>query len=69
MYFNKELFRVLVLSDFELSPFEISKRIGVSYSNFLLWMNGESEPKTENIKKIAEYFSKDINCFFKIVQV
>jgi transcriptional regulator with XRE-family HTH domain len=63
-YFNKELLKCLMLT-VDKSSAEIAREIDVSYSSFWNWINGLSFPWNRNAKKIADYFSVDVNMFWK----
>lgn len=39
-----------------VTPYKVSKETGVSQSTLSDWKRGISTPKTENMKKIADYF-------------
>lgn len=50
-----EIFEQL-LQKYGLSAYKVSKETGVTQSTLSDWKRGRSTPKTDNLKKIADYF-------------
>lgn len=50
-----EIFEQL-LHKYGLTEYKVSKETGVTQSTLSDWKRGRSTPKTENMKKIADYF-------------
>ena len=44
--------------------YRVSKDTGISNSTFTDWKYGRSVPKTDKLRKIAEYFDVNLNYFF-----
>jgi len=63
-YFNKELLNCLVLKSGKTDK-EIVEELKISYSTLWGWRGGEFRPWNRNLKKLADYFGVNVNCFFK----
>lgn len=50
-----EIFEQL-LQKYGLTAYKVAKETGVTQSTLSDWKNGRSKPKTENLKKIADFF-------------
>lgn len=50
-----EIFEQL-LQKYGVTAYKVSKETGVTQSTLSDWKNGRSTPKTDNMKKIADYF-------------
>ena len=50
-----EIFEQL-LQKYGLTAYKVSKETGITQSTLSDWKRGRSTPKTENMKKIADYF-------------
>lgn len=44
-----------------VSPYKVSKDTGVTQSTLSDWKRGRSTPKTDNMKKIADYFGVTVD--------
>lgn len=55
-----EIFMQL-LQKYGVSPYKVSKETGVSQSMLSDWKKGRSTPKTDNMKKIADYFGVSVD--------
>lgn len=54
-----EIFSEL-LQKYGVTPYKVSKETGVSQSTLSDWKRGISTPKTDNMKKIADYFGVSV---------
>ena len=54
-----EIFEQL-LQKYGLTAYKVSKETGVTQSTLSDWKRGRSTPKTENMKKIADYFGVSV---------
>ncbi len=50
-----EIFEQL-LQKYGVTAYKVSKETGITQSTLSDWKRGRSTPKTENMKKIADYF-------------
>lgn len=57
--FMYEIFSEL-LQKYGVTPYKVSKETGVSQSTLSDWKRGISTPKTDNMKKIADYFGVSV---------
>ncbi len=48
---------------FEVTDYAVSKKTGVSTSTLTNWKYGRYNPKTEKLKKLADYFGVPIEYF------
>ena len=55
-----EIFMQL-LQDYGITPYKVSKETGISQSTFSDWKKGRSTPKSDNMKKIADYFGVSVD--------
>lgn len=55
-----EIFEQL-LQKYGLSAYKVSKETGITQSTLSDWKRGRSTPKTENMKKIADYFGVTVD--------
>lgn len=55
-----EIFEQL-LRKYGLSAYKVSKETGITQSTLSDWKRGRSTPKTENMKKIADYFGVTVD--------
>ncbi|MDD3570283.1 MAG: helix-turn-helix transcriptional regulator [Lachnospiraceae bacterium] len=55
-----EIFNQL-LQKYGLTPYKVSKEIGVSQSTLSDWKLGKITPKTDTLKKIADYFGVTVD--------
>ena len=55
-----EIFEQL-LQKYDLSAYKVSKETGITQSTLSDWKRGRSTPKTENMKKIADYFGVTVD--------
>ena len=55
-----EIFEQL-LRQYGISAYKVAKETGVTQSTLSDWKRGRSTPKTENMKKIANYFGVSID--------
>ena len=55
-----EIFEQL-LQEYGLSAYKVSKETGITQSTLSDWKRGRSTPKTENMKKIADYFGVTVD--------
>ena len=55
-----EIFEQL-LQKYGISAYKVSKTTGVTQSTLSDWKRGRSTPKSENMKKIADYFGVSID--------
>lgn len=54
-----EIFEQL-LQKYGLTAYKVSKETGITQSTLSDWKRGRSTPKTENMKKIADYFGVSV---------
>lgn len=54
-----EIFSKL-LQKYGITPYKVSKETGISQSTLSDWKRGISTPKTDNMKKIADYFGVSV---------
>lgn len=54
-----EIFSKL-LQKYGVTPYKVSKETGISQSTLSDWKRGISTPKTDNMKKIADYFGVSV---------
>ena len=55
-----EIFEQL-LQKYKVTAYKVSKETGVTQSTLSDWKRGRSTPKTDNMKKIADYFGISID--------
>lgn len=55
-----EIFEQL-LQSFGVSAYKVAKETGVTQSTLSDWKRGRSTPKTENMKKLADYFGVSVD--------
>lgn len=55
-----EIFEQL-LQKYGLTAYKVSKETGITQSTLSDWKRGRSTPKTENMKKIADYFGVTVD--------
>ena len=55
-----EIFELL-LQRFGVSAYKVSKETGVTQSTLSDWKRGRSTPKSDNMKKIADYFGVSVD--------
>jgi len=55
-----EIFEQL-LQKYGVTAYKVSKEAGVTQSTLSDWKRGRSTPKTENMKKIADYFGVSVD--------
>lgn len=55
-----EIFEQL-LQKYGVTAYKVSKETGITQSTLSDWKRGRSTPKTDNMKKIADYFGVSIN--------
>ncbi len=55
-----EVFEQL-LQKYHLTAYKVSKETGITQSTLSDWKRGRSTPKTENMKKIADYFGVSVD--------
>ena len=55
-----EIFEQL-LQKYGLTAYKVSKETGITQSTLSDWKRGRSTPKTENMKKIADYFGVSVD--------
>lgn len=55
-----EIFEQL-LQKYGVTAYKVSKESGVTQSTLSDWKRGRSTPKTENMKKIADYFGVSVD--------
>lgn len=48
-----------IISKKGITPYSISKNVGIATSTLSDWKNGKSMPKSDKIKKIADYIGAD----------
>lgn len=51
--------------EFEVTDYEVAKKTGVSTSTLTNWKYGRYNPKTEKLKKLADYFGVSIEYFLE----
>ena len=54
-----------LLIENETTAYRVSRDTGITGSTFTDWKNGRSKPKTEKLKKIADYFGVPIEYFLE----
>lgn len=54
-----------LLIKYETTAYRVSKDTGITSSTFTDWKNGRSKPKTEKLKKIADYFNVPLEYFLE----
>ena len=55
-----EIFKKL-LEEHHATAYQVSKATGISTGSLSDWKNGRSSPKTEKLKKIADYFGVSVD--------
>ena len=55
-----EIFEQL-LQMYNVTPYKVSKETGVTQSTLSDWKRGRSTPKSDNMKKIADYFGVTVD--------
>lgn len=55
-----EIFEQL-LQKYEVTAYKVSKETGVTQSTLSDWKRGRSTPKTDNMKKLADYFGVSVD--------
>lgn len=50
-----------LLQKYHLTAYKVSKETGIAQSTLSDWKRGRSTPKTENMKKIADYFGVSVD--------
>jgi len=63
-YFKRELLNFLMLRD-NITSDQLASDLGVHYNAISRWRNGEAEPNTFSIKKLADHFKKKMADFVK----
>ena len=48
-----------------MSPYKVAKNTGIATATLSDWKNGISKPKTDKLKKIADYFGVSIEYFLE----
>ena len=48
-----------------VTDYRVAKETGIVRSTFTDWKSGKSEPKTEKLKKIADFFGVSIDFFLE----
>lgn len=48
-----------------VTDYEVGKKTGIATSTFSNWKAGRYSPKTDKLKKIADYFGKPIEYFLE----
>lgn len=49
----------------KVTAYRVSKDTGIAMSTFSDWKHGRSNPKTDKLKKIADYFGVPIEYFLE----
>lgn len=52
-----------LLQDYNTTAYKVSKETGISQQTLSDWKNGKSQPKTDKLQKIADYFGVPITYF------
>lgn len=55
-----EIFSKL-LQSYGVTPYKVSKETGISQSTFSDWKKGKITPKSDTMKKIADYFNVSVD--------
>lgn len=55
-----EIFEQL-LQDFGITAYKVAKDTGITQSTLSDWKRGRSTPKTDNMKKLADYFNVSVD--------
>ena len=55
-----EIFEQL-LQKYNITPYKVAKETGVTQSTLSDWKRGRSTPKSDNMKKIADYFGVTVD--------
>ena len=50
-----------IISEKGITPYSISKNVGIATSTLSDWKNGKSMPKSDKMKKIADYIGADVD--------
>lgn len=50
-----------IISKKGITPYSISKNVGIATSTLSDWKNGKSMPKSDKMKKIADYIGADVD--------
>ena len=48
-----------------VTPYKVSRDTGIATSTLSDWKNGRSNPKTDKLKILAEFFNVSINYFLE----
>ena len=54
-----------LLSEKNVTAYQVSKATGITSSMFYEWRDGRYEPKVDKIKKIADYFGVPLTYFYE----
>lgn len=52
---------VQLLQENDMTPYKLSKEIGISQSTFSDWKRGKATPKQDKLQKIADYFNVQVD--------
>lgn len=52
-----------LLQDYNVTAYKVSKETGISQQTLSDWKNGKSQPKTDKLQKIADYFGVPLTYF------
>lgn len=55
-----EIFEQL-LQKYNVTPYKVAKETGITQSTLSDWKRGRSTPKSDNMKKIADYFGVSVD--------
>lgn len=55
-----EIFKQL-LQKYNVTPYKVAKETGITQSTLSDWKRGRSTPKSDNMKKIADYFGVSVD--------
>lgn len=53
------------MADFNIDRITLSKKIGIKYTTFCEWCNGNSMPKIDKINLLAQYFDATVSDFIQ----
>ena len=54
---------VELLQKHNVTPYKVSKATGISQSSLSDWKTGRAKPKSDKLKKLADYFGVTVDYF------
>lgn len=52
-----------LIDEKNITPYEVSKKTGISSSTLSDWKNGKSKPKIDKLQLLADYFGVPVTYF------